>query len=258
MNEKMDYIFAGDREIAVRVLGHLISQGALPSALLVSDAKKASHAEELIHLCKHLDNSRILAGDDFRKNKGIELMRNIKPDYIFGVHFPYLVPEEVLKIPRKGVLNLHPAYLPYNRGWNTPSWAIWEGTPCGATLHFMDEGLDTGDIVHQKRLDVQPEETADSLYKRILQLEFEVFKEAWPSLKAGNYSRKKQPNDEGATRKKDELNSIQEVKLEETMPAGVLIKLLRSLTTNKLTEAAYFKKGNERYRMQINITKEVE
>ena len=79
------------------------------------------------------------------------MLEQLSLDYIICVHFPYIVPREILSIPKYGVTNLHPAYLPYNLGWHTPSWAILENTPIGATLHYMDECVDTGDIIHQKK-----------------------------------------------------------------------------------------------------------
>jgi methionyl-tRNA formyltransferase len=71
------------------------------------------------------------------------------------------------------VLNLHPV-LPYNKGWNTPSWAILDNTTYGATLHFMTEALDEGDIIHQKKLEIVFADTANTLYQKALELEKEV------------------------------------------------------------------------------------
>ena len=77
-------------------------------------------------------------GREFRERTGIAFLGELELDLILCVHFPYLLPPEVLSIPSKGCLNLHPAYLPWNRGWHTPSWAILEDTPGGATLHWTN------------------------------------------------------------------------------------------------------------------------
>lgn len=89
-----------------------------------------------------------------------------KPDYIFCIHYHNIVPKDILEIPSKGCINLHPAYLPYNRGWHTPSWAILEGTPYGATMHYMTEELDKGDIIYQEQLPIASEDTAHTHYTR--------------------------------------------------------------------------------------------
>ncbi|RYG41574.1 MAG: hypothetical protein EOO01_24865, partial [Chitinophagaceae bacterium] len=155
----MTYVFAGDRQISVNILKWLVEQGYKPAALLVSEGSTASHADSLIQV-SGLAQEFVFKGKEFTTEKGIEVLSGLKPDYIFGIHFPYIIRKEVLTIPRYGFLNLHPAYLPFNKGWHTPSWAILEGTPYGATLHYMSEQLDEGDIIHQKQMDVSPADTA--------------------------------------------------------------------------------------------------
>ena len=93
------------------------------------------------------------------------------------MHFPYLLRRPVLDTARAGVLNLHPSYLPYNRGWHTPTWAILDGTPAGASLHYIDESLDTGDLVCQKQAEIDPSDTAHTLYAKLKVLEVQVFTE---------------------------------------------------------------------------------
>jgi methionyl-tRNA formyltransferase len=252
--------FAGDRDIAVKVLQYLLNQQVRPSALLVVEAGKASHAHELISQCSFLDSEHILQGRQFRTPQGIERLRQLDLDYILCIHFPYIVPEAVLSVPHIGVLNLHPAYLPYNRGWHTPSWAILENTPIGATLHFMDAGVDTGDIVHQKSLEILASDTAHTLYQRVQALELETFQEAWMQLVSGTYQRHSQSLNPGTMHRRQDLfdKKIQRIELDETTTAGDLLRRLRALTTNDVREAAYYEVGNKCYRVQIYIHEEVE
>ncbi len=256
-SKKMKIVFAGDRDISVWVLDYLIKKGIKPVALLISDKNRATHADELKKLCSYLDKKHILEGDLFRTDKGVELLSELNADYILGVHFPYIVPKKVLEIPKKGVLNLHPAYLPFNRGWHTPSWAILDDKPYGATLHFMDEGLDTGDIIHQKQIKLLPEDTANSIYKKVKKLEFEVFKKAWPLIENNTVIRKKQNPNEGTAHKKSDLKNVQNINLENEVKAKDLINLLRALTTNDIKEAAQFSIGEKIYKIQV-IIKNVE
>lgn len=249
------FAFAGDRDIAVRVLDHLLGLGARPLALMVTEPGRASHADELVARCAHLDPSMIFRGREFREPRGMAALRELQLDLVVGVHFPYLVPPEVLEIPRTGVLNLHPAYLPYNRGWHTPSWAILEGTPVGATLHFMDAGVDTGDIVHQRELAVSPADTANTLYARLKELELQVFVEAWPGLAGGGFRRLPQPPDGGTAHKRADLltPAVQRIDLEAPATAGELLRKLRALTTSHPGEAAYYEMNGMRYRVQVTI-----
>lgn len=251
--------FAGDRDISVWVLEFLLLEGVRPEALLVSAPERASHNDRLKELCPFLPAEHILTGKAFRMAEGLDLLSSLNLDYIIGIHFPYIVPEVVLNIPRIGVLNLHPAYLPFNRGWHTPSWAILEGTPIGATLHFMDAGVDTGDIIHQKKVVVSPADTAHTLYQKLKACEFETFCEAWPSIADGIYERKSQDGLVGTEHKRSELfvKEIQEFSLDATLQAGQLIRRLRALTTNDVAEAAYFCEDGKRYRVQVSITEDV-
>ncbi len=251
-------VFAGDRDISVWVLKHILGDGLKPVALLVPESSRASHADELLALCSFLEPGRVLRGRQFREPEGVALLSRLDLDYIICVHFPYMVSEEVLSIPRVGVLNLHPAYLPYNRGWHTPSWAILEETAAGATLHFMDEGTDTGDIVHQKRLEVSWGDTAHSLYQRLKQLEREVFKEAWPELVSHSYERTPQNPNEGTFHKRAQLltQDVRRIDLAAMVNAGDLVRRLRALTTNGVDEAAYYETDGKRYRIQVLIEEE--
>jgi methionyl-tRNA formyltransferase len=249
-------IYAGDRDIAVNVLKFIRKQGIKPLALLLSDKKKATHRQELIKLCDYFDSEYILEGNLFKTKKGIKLIKSIKPDYIIGIHFPYIFPKSVLDIPKKGVINLHPAYLPYNKGWHTPTWSIWNNTPYGATLHFMDEGVDSGDIIGQKLLEIYPNDTADKLYDRVKKLELELFKEKWLSLITDSYVRCSQEQGEGDKHTRTDIESLQELNLNEKIRTGDLIRKLRALSTNKAEEAAFFKIANKIYRIQIRITED--
>ncbi len=251
--------FAGDRDISVWVLEFLLSKGVKPEALLVPAPERASHADRLKELCSFLPAERILTGKTFRMAEGLDLLSSLDLDYIIGIHFPYIVPQGVLDIPKIGVLNLHPAYLPFNRGWHTPSWAILEGTPIGATLHFMDAGVDTGDIIHQKEVVVSPADTAHTLYQKVKACEFETFCEAWPAIADGAYRRKSQDGLVGTEHKRSELfaREIQEISLDDTMSASQLIRRLRALTTNDLSEAVYFIEDGKRYRVQVRIVEDV-
>lgn len=247
--------FGGDRDISVKVLDFILYSGIKPLALFVSESSNASHAEDLLRRCKFLNSDKIFYGKQFRTPSGIDILKTLNLDYIIGVHFPYIVPSVVLEIPKEGVLNLHPAYLPYNRGWHTPSWAILEDTPIGATLHFMDSGIDTGDIVHQQRQNVSHSDTANSLYQKLKLLEFQVFVEAWPQILERSLKRSQQIVKSGTTHKRNDLFSpdIQRIDIESDLTANKLIRKIRALTTNHIDEAAYFERDGKKYRIQVVI-----
>jgi methionyl-tRNA formyltransferase len=249
--------FAGDRQLAVDVLAFLKGQSVLPVALLVPAPEKGSHALVLQEMCAHLSPELMFTGKEFTSPSALTLLGELELDYLISIHFPLLVPPAVLELPKYGCLNLHPAYLPFNRGWHTPSWAILDGTPIGATLHFMDDGVDTGDIVMQRQVEVGPEDTAATLYPRLLAAELEVFRAAWPLIARGDVPRQKQP-DTGTNHSARDLRQpeVQRLDLVAEEPIGRTLTRLRGLTTSRLDEAAYFEADGQKYRVQVHIEPE--
>lgn len=124
-------------------------------------------------------------------------------DLWVSVHWERIFKREQIRTPKLGVVNVHNAYLPWNRGAHACTWAIVDRTPHGATMHWIDEGIDTGDIIYQQRMEIEPEETAHQLYQRTVECEVEVFRVGMELLLAGNYRRIPQPKGGTTHYKKD-------------------------------------------------------
>ncbi|MHB8596267.1 MAG: methionyl-tRNA formyltransferase [Ktedonobacteraceae bacterium] len=85
----------------------------------------------------------------------VDTLRHYAPDMFCVACFSLYIPRVILDIPRYGCLNLHPSRLPANRGPDPLFWTLREGKhQTGVTVHFMDEGMDTGDIVAQTLIDI--------------------------------------------------------------------------------------------------------
>jgi methionyl-tRNA formyltransferase len=247
--------FAGDRDIAVWVLDHLLAAGVRPHALLLAGPPSASHADELRERCPDLDDDRVLVGPEALRDRGVDVLGPLDLDLVVGVHYPHIVPAEVLAVPRQGFANLHPALLPHNRGWHTPTWALLDGTPIGATLHYMAAEVDAGPIVHQEALEPTPGDTADTLYTRLKQLELEVFRAGWPALAAGAPGTPQDPTAGTAHARADlDRSDVRRLDLDEQLPVGDVLRRLRALTTDRATEAAWYEVDGRRYLVQVRIT----
>lgn len=126
---------------------------------------------------------------------GVSIVDDLElSDLLISVHWPKIFTPSELALPKHGGVNLHNSYLPYNRGAHPCTWAIIDKTPHGATLHWMDEGIDTGDIIFQERLDPKRDETAHELYQRTVLAEVRVFREGMKMLLAGNHRHIPQPS----------------------------------------------------------------
>jgi methionyl-tRNA formyltransferase len=252
----MNYIFAGDRDISVWVLQDLINAGHKPVAIMIVEDSRQTHAKDLIKL-SGLSKENIIVGKQTNEPDALTFLRNCKADYIIGIHYPYIITEEILNIPRIGFVNLHPAFLPYNRGWHTPSWAILNNTPIGATLHFMSSKVDMGDVIAQKKLDINFCETANILYQRLKLLERELFRESIPLLSEFKFLRISQNPLEGDSHRMKQLYELteRELKLDRSYKGEEIIRLLRAFSTNNLKEAMYVKDAKNIHFLRLDVAR---
>jgi methionyl-tRNA formyltransferase len=251
--------FAGDRDIAVNVLALLLERGERPLALVLPDEGRASDDRRLLELCETSGcRPVVLRSGDLHTPASIATLRALDLDFLLCVHFAQLLRRPLLETARRGVLNLHPAFLPYNRGWHTPTWAILDGTPAGASLHFVTEGLDDGDIVYRQQIDVDPADTAHTLYGKLKALELHVFAIGWALVREGGATGEPQVAQQATFHRRRELfePAIQRIDLDEVVRASDLLRRLRALTTSRVDEAAYFDANGRRYRVQVSITPE--
>ena len=114
------------------------------------------------------------------------------PDWIVSYGYRHILKKQVLTLYPDRFINLHIAYLPWNRGADPNLWSWIEGTPKGVTIHYIDPGVDTGDIIAQKEVRFTDNETLASSYAK-LQTEIQaLFRLVWPAIKVGCASRQKQ------------------------------------------------------------------
>jgi methionyl-tRNA formyltransferase len=98
----------------------------------------------------------------------LDLLTSWQPDYIIVVAYGKILPPDVLKIPRKGCINVHASLLPKYRGASPVQWAIMNGEKVtGLTTMLMDAGMDTGAILLQTQVRIDPEDTAGVLSDRL-------------------------------------------------------------------------------------------
>ena len=110
----------------------------------------------------------VLQPERVRDPEFIRTMRTLAPDVIVLVAFGQLIPRELLSLPPRGCVNVHPSLLPRHRGAAPIQAAILCGDrETGVTTMYMDEGLDTGDIILQARVEIREGETAGELQDRL-------------------------------------------------------------------------------------------
>jgi methionyl-tRNA formyltransferase len=108
------------------------------------------------------------------------------PDLIVVVAYGHLLPKSVLDIPRLGCINVHASLLPKYRGAAPINWAVARGeTATGITIMRMDEGMDTGPMLHVREIPISEEDTADTMFSKLSVLGAEALGEAMRKLREG-------------------------------------------------------------------------
>src|SRR5436309_2468429 len=114
-----------------------------------------------------------------KSRESVDAIRTLKPDVIVVMAYGQILSREVLEIPMIACLNLHASLLPRWRGAAPIQAAIGAGDrETGITVMCMDEGLDTGDILLQRKIEIAPDETGASLHDKLAQLAPEALAEA--------------------------------------------------------------------------------
>ena len=108
-------------------------------------------------------------------NKIINKIKDSNPDIIFSIYYRKILSKEILNIPRLGCINIHPSLLPYYRGPAPTAWALLNNEKeVGLTIHYMDEGIDAGEILVQKKVPIHPDETGFELYDKCMSIGAEL------------------------------------------------------------------------------------
>lgn len=188
---------------------------------------------------------------DIKKEKG--KITN-KYDLIISAHCKQIFPGDLIKDVK--CINIHPGFSPYNRGWYPHVFSIINKLPAGVTIHEMDNYIDHGPIIVQKKIQIRHVDTSESLYARILELEKELFSEAIGYILAGNYETFLP--EEGNINYKKDFIKLREIDLEKKYSGRDMIDLLRALTHGDYKNAYFFDDSRNKIFIQIKLEREHE
>ena len=123
----------------------------------------------------------------------IDEVKKMNPDVICVVAYGKILPEELLKIPKLGCINVHGSLLPKYRGAAPIQWAVINGDKkTGITTMYMDIGMDTGDMILKKEVDIGDNETTGELWDRLAKIGGELLVETLNKIEDGTAPREKQ------------------------------------------------------------------
>lgn len=133
---------------------------------------------------------------DFLRRRGHQIELTLEPVTVEGLraqgvefmidfgYAPVLKPPVTTEYHHR-IVNVHPAYLPPGRGIYTNFWSFLEGRPKGVSVHFVDDGIDSGDVIARRLVPIGPNETMRTSYAKLDQAVIELFLEVWDSIERG-------------------------------------------------------------------------
>lgn len=165
------------------------------------------------HIADHLKST----GDQVvhtekRLNPSSAILEGV--DMILSYGYLHILKDDLLKQFPRRVINMHISYLPWNRGKDPNLWSFLEDTPKGVTIHHIDPGIDTGDIIAQESVEHHPDDTLRSSYGRLTEKIEALFRRVWPEIRAGRIIAFKQQGDGSFHLAKDKAT------IEHLLPEG--------------------------------------
>ena len=166
--------------------------------------------------------------------------------------WPHILKGPLVTIPALGWLNLHPGYLPYNRGKHPNFWCLVDETPCGAALHFVDPGVDTGPVIARARIETCWEDTGETAHRKCRELAVQLFKDNFDAVIKGSAKPMPQAMGDGTVHRAADIDAASEIDLDKTYTARHLLNMIRARMFPPHPTAC-FRDGGKKYSVQVVI-----
>lgn len=172
-------IFIGAERIGKAVLSRLLYEKKNIVAVVTAQADLKERIADYVdfsELARNHPDVDFYYTHNTKDPRVIEIVRRYKPQLILVASWSQIIPRDMLLLPPQGVVGMHYSMLPERRGGAPLNWAIIDGLKeSGITLFYMDEGIDTGDIIGQEKFGIGPRDTVNDLLKKIEQIAPELF-----------------------------------------------------------------------------------
>lgn len=226
----LNIIFAGTPDFAAQHLQALLASQHRVIAVYTQPDKPAGRGKKLqpsaVKQLALAHNLPIFQPKSLRKDEAQQQLAQLNADVMVVVAYGLILPKAVLAMPRLGCLNVHGSLLPRWRGAAPIQRAIWAGDEqTGVTIMQMDEGLDTGDMLHKVSCEISKDETSASLYQKLATLAPKALIEVLDHLDEGKYPPQAQQNEFSNYAEK---LSKEEAKLDWSLPAVQLERCIRA------------------------------
>jgi methionyl-tRNA formyltransferase len=231
--ERMRIVFCGTPSFAVPTLKHLLAQTDFEVLAVITQPDRPRGRGMQIS-ASPVKETALAAGvpvhqpEKIRAAESQEFLRRLSPDCIVIIAYGQIIPARLLSIPKHGWINLHASLLPKYRGAAPIQWAIANGeTRTGLTTMRIDAGMDTGDMLLQKPMDILPADTTATLAMRLAEAGAPLMAETLRGLGAGTLAAKPQEHNQASYAP---LLKKENGKIDWTHPAGEIYDRMRAFT----------------------------
>ena len=242
--------------IGWQVLKRLKRDGDELVGLVIHPPERSEYRDEILRTAA-LPPSSIFDGSTLRKAEVLAAIRHTRADIGISALFGYILRPEFVNLLPLECVNLHPSMLPYNRGAHPNVWSIIEDTPAGVTMHYIDAGVDTGDVIAQQEIPIEPHDTGDTLYHKLEQAAVALFETTWPLIRIGTAARIPQARNAGTHHRVRDIDRIDEIHLDRAYNARDLINILRARTFAPY-QGTYFRSNGRKVYLQLRLLSEEE
>jgi methionyl-tRNA formyltransferase len=236
--------FFGNNRVALELLRFLLDEGEQLVGLALHPSERSRFREELLDT-SGFGGDVVFEEPALHDPGTVDRIRALDAELGVSVLYDYVIPAELIAVFPRGVVNLQPSLLPWNRGRHSNVWSIVEGTPAGITLHWLDERVHAGDVIAQREVPVESVDTGATLYWKLESAMVSLFRESWPALRDGTAPRRQQDTTAGTVHGEADVEAIDRIELDAPTTARKLLDVLRARTFRPY-ESAYFESADGR------------
>ena len=128
------------------------------------------YPQEIIKILEKNEDNYLIYNEKLK----ISFLKKNKIEFIISYGYKYLITKDIIDIFKGKIINLHISFLPFNRGYYPNLWSHLEGSPSGVTIHFINEHIDGGEILLQKKVKIDPQKHSFLSFYLILRKEIEI------------------------------------------------------------------------------------
>ena len=224
----MKIFFIGTVEFSKKTLQKLIQLNA--QVVGVCGKEKSKYNNDYADLRPLCEQNKIPFKyvDDINLKENFDWIKSFNPEIIFCFGWSHILKKEILKLAPMGILGFHPTKLPKNRGRNPLIWALaLDLKKSASTFFFMDEGVDSGEILSQKNFDILDTDDAQTLYNKLINIALLQIEEFLPLLKTKTYKTVGQNDKESNIWRK---RVVADGQIDFRMTSKAIYNLVRALT----------------------------